>query len=183
MGQGMTINGSAWPSHCWGFPSITLSLWKLCEIKKKKGVTNFILLLVCLFLFILFCLWFYLFCFAFSFFPSPSPLLFPPFFSFLHFLNCSAQWGCAAATARSRRVCFWCSWVWGWVIWRELLSIWLAFRSARGLPAHFGTLLQVQKHFPIKKSSFLHSLPLPPTPQPGPPSVCPHLCVYLGKTD
>lgn len=48
MGQGMKINGSAWPSNCCGFPSITLSLWKLVKLKKKI-VTNFIQLLVCLF--------------------------------------------------------------------------------------------------------------------------------------
>lgn len=36
MGQGMTINGSAWPSNCCGFPSITLSLWKLVKLKKNS---------------------------------------------------------------------------------------------------------------------------------------------------
>lgn len=36
MGQGMKINGSAWPSNCCGFPSITLSLWKLVKLKKNS---------------------------------------------------------------------------------------------------------------------------------------------------
>lgn len=65
MGQGMKINGSAWPSNCCGFPSITLSLWKLVKLKKKI-VTNFIQLLVCLFG--------WLFCwFSFAFFSPTKP--------------------------------------------------------------------------------------------------------------
>lgn len=93
---------------------------------------------------VLFVVLFILFCFFYLPISPTLPflLLLPPLSKLL-----SAMRLCRCSTARSLRVCF-------GVPGFGLLSIWLAFKSARGLPAHPGPCSKSESIFPSRNPAF-----------------------------